>query len=70
MVVASAGLAGVTYGVWYVLDEALGASFGEQLLAVSAGLVAGALAYLISSRLLGIREIEPLLTLLRRLRRR
>ena len=66
---ASAVLAGVAYGVWRGLDEALGRSLGAQIVSVGGGLVLGGLAYLISCRLLGVRELEALLSLLARFRR-
>jgi putative peptidoglycan lipid II flippase len=68
--VASAVLAGVGYGVWRALDEALGRDFGGQAVSLGAALLAGGLAYLVSCRLLGVRELEALLTLRDRFRRR
>jgi putative peptidoglycan lipid II flippase len=67
--VASATLAAVAYPVWRVLDEALGRSLGDQLLSVVTALVAGGAAYLISCRLLGVRELQALLSLRTRFRR-
>ena len=61
--VASAVLAGVSYGVWRLLDEALGRSLGAQIASLGAALVAGFGAYAISCRLLGVRELEALLSL-------
>jgi putative peptidoglycan lipid II flippase len=61
--VASAVLGIVAFGVWWALDEALGRSFGGQLVSLSAALVAGGAAYLISCRLLGVRELNALLSL-------
>jgi putative peptidoglycan lipid II flippase len=63
---ASAVLAGVTYGIWWVLDHALGDSFGAALVAVLVALAAGLGAYAVSCRLLGVRELEALLSLRRR----
>ena len=63
VVVASAVLAGVSYGVWAGLDAVLGGSAGAQILSLGSALVAGAAAYLLSCRLLGVRELEALLTL-------
>jgi putative peptidoglycan lipid II flippase len=62
-------LAAVSYGVWLGLDEALGRSLGAQIVSVGGGLAAGGIAYLISCRLLGVRELEALLSLLTRFRR-
>jgi putative peptidoglycan lipid II flippase len=67
---ASAVLAGVAYAVWSGLDEVLGRSFPGQLASLAAALAAGAVAYLVSCRLLRVREIGALLTLLDRFRRR
>ena len=60
---ASVVLGAVSFGVWWALDEALGRSFGGQLVSVSAAVAAGGAAYLFSARLLGIRELEALLSL-------
>jgi putative peptidoglycan lipid II flippase len=67
--VASAILAAVAYPVWRVLDDAVGRSLGGQALAVGSALAAGGAAYLISCRLLRIRELEALLSLRTRVRR-
>ena len=69
VVVASAALAAVAYPVWRGLDAALGRSFGGQVVSVCAALAAGALAYLVSCRLLRVRELDALLSLRARLRR-
>jgi putative peptidoglycan lipid II flippase len=66
IVVASALLAGVSYGVWRGLDEALGRSLGAQLVSVGLALVAGTAAYLLACRALGVREVAALLSLRRR----
>jgi putative peptidoglycan lipid II flippase len=67
--IASAALAAVAYPVWYVLDDAVGRSLGGQVLALGTALAAGGAAYLISCRLLRIRELEALLSLRTRVRR-
>jgi putative peptidoglycan lipid II flippase len=64
--VASTALAGIAYVTWWGLDEALGRSGGGQILSLGTALVAGAAAYLVSSRLLGVRELDALLALRRR----
>ena len=69
IVVASAALAGVTYGVWYGLDAAAGRSLGGQMVSVLTALGFGTAAYLGSCRLLGVRELEALLSLRKRFRR-
>ncbi len=63
---AAAALAGVSYGAWYGLDEALGRSLGGQLVAVGAAIAAGLAVYLAACRLLGVRELDALLSLRRR----
>jgi putative peptidoglycan lipid II flippase len=63
---ASAVLAGVAYGVWWLLHHALGESFGAALVALLLALAAGLGAYGVSCRLLGVRELEALLSLRRR----
>jgi putative peptidoglycan lipid II flippase len=61
--IASAVLAGVSYGVWRLLDEALGRSLGAQIVSLGSALVAGFGVYAISCRLLGVRELDALLSL-------
>jgi putative peptidoglycan lipid II flippase len=63
---ASLVLAGVSYGAWRLLDEALGRSLGGQLVSVGAALLAGGAAYLAAARLLRVRELAALLSLRRR----
>jgi putative peptidoglycan lipid II flippase len=67
--IASAALAVVAYPVWHVLDDVLGRSLGGQLVSLGSALVAGFSVYLISCRLLGVRELDALLSLLSRFRR-
>jgi putative peptidoglycan lipid II flippase len=67
--VASATVAAVAYPVWHVLDAELGRSLGGQLSSLGSAFVSGFAAYLISCRLLGVRELEALLSLLSRFRR-
>jgi putative peptidoglycan lipid II flippase len=66
---ASAVLAAAAFGAWRGLDVTLGRSLWGQVVSVGGALVAGGLAYLISARLLGIRELEALLSLRTRSRR-
>jgi putative peptidoglycan lipid II flippase len=63
---ASALLAAAAYGVWWVLDEALGRTVGAQLVSVAGGLVAGGAVYLGACRLLHVTELQALLALRRR----
>ena len=67
--IASAALAAVAYPVWHVLDDSLGRSLGGQLASLGSALVLGFGVYLISCRLLGVRELDALLSLLSRFRR-
>jgi putative peptidoglycan lipid II flippase len=67
--IASAALGGVAYGVWYVLDEALGRSFPAQLLSLVVALAVGGAVYLAACRALRVREISTLLSLRDRFRR-
>ena len=61
--IASAVLAGVSYGVWRLLDDVLGRGLGGQFVSLSAAIVAGLAVYLVSCRLLGVRELDALLRL-------
>jgi putative peptidoglycan lipid II flippase len=45
ILVATAALAGVSYGVWYVLDDALGRSLVMQIVSLGAGILAGVAVY-------------------------
>jgi putative peptidoglycan lipid II flippase len=66
---ASAVLGAVAYGVWWGLDDALGRDLVGQLVSVGGGVSAGGAAYLFACRLLGVREIDTLLSLRARFRR-
>jgi putative peptidoglycan lipid II flippase len=63
IVVASAIVAGVTYGVWYGLDQVTGRSFVGQLVSVGTALAAGVAVYLVACRALRVRELGALLAL-------
>jgi putative peptidoglycan lipid II flippase len=67
--IASAALGAVAYGVWYVLDGALGRSFPAQLLSLTVALVAGGAVYFAACRALRVREMATLLSLRDRFRR-
>jgi putative peptidoglycan lipid II flippase len=60
---ASVPLAIVSYGSWWVLDDALGRSFGAQTVSLGTALIAGGIAYLAACRALGVREFRALLSL-------
>ncbi len=68
--VASAVAAGAALGIWYALDEVLGRSLGAQLVSVGTAVVAAAAVYLVAARILRIRELDALLSLVRRSRTR
>ena len=63
---AAAVLGVVSYFVWRGLDDAFGRDLWAQLVSVGSALVAATVAYLISARLLGVRELDALLALRRR----
>jgi putative peptidoglycan lipid II flippase len=66
ILIASALLAAVSYGVWSVLDSALGEHLVSQIISLGVGLTAGAAAYLLAARLLRMPELEQIMRLLRR----
>ena len=66
IVAASALTAGVGYVVWERIDDAVGRSLGGQVLSVGVAIVAASVVYLIAARLLAIRELNALLSLIRR----
>ncbi len=63
--VASALLAAVAWGGWYVLDSGLGRSLPAQIVSLGLGLVLGYAAFFGACRVLGVRELETLLRLRR-----
>ncbi|HEX6025437.1 MAG TPA: hypothetical protein VFZ00_25815, partial [Solirubrobacter sp.] len=68
MLLGSALLAGVSYAVWYGLDDLLGRSLIAQIISVGVALVAGGGAY--AAVVLGLRipEAHEIIALLRRRR--
>ena len=70
IVAASALAAALAYGVWRGLDEALGRTAGAQVVSVGLALAASIGGYLVFARLLGIREMDALLSLVGRSNRR
>jgi putative peptidoglycan lipid II flippase len=64
--VAAAVLAAVSFGIWDVLDEALGRGLLGQLVSLGTALAIGGLAYVGVARLLRIAELEQLMRLVRR----
>jgi putative peptidoglycan lipid II flippase len=63
--VASAALAGVAWGVWYVLDSGVGRSLPAQIFSLGFALALGYAAFFGACRLLGVRELETMLRLRR-----
>jgi putative peptidoglycan lipid II flippase len=64
--IAAAALAAVSYGIWHVLDSALGRDLGGQVISLGTGLALGGLTYVAAAKLLRIAELEQILRLLRR----
>jgi putative peptidoglycan lipid II flippase len=64
--IAAAALAAVSFGVWDVLDGALGRGLLAQIASLGAGLGLGGLVYLGAARLLRIAELDQILRLVRR----
>ncbi len=63
IIVASAVVAGVTYGVWYGVDQVVGRSLIGQIVSVGTALAAGTGVYLVACRALHVRELGALLAL-------
>ena len=66
MAVASAALAGASYGVWWMLDDALGRGLGGQIASLGAALAVGAAVYAAAITLLRIPEASQIWRLVRR----
>jgi putative peptidoglycan lipid II flippase len=66
---ASAGATGVAAGVWFGLDRVLGRALGGQIASVGLGVVVATAAFLLLARILRVRELDVLLSLVRRRRR-
>jgi putative peptidoglycan lipid II flippase len=64
--IAAAALAAVSFGVWDVLDNALGRGLFGQIASLGAGLGLGGLTYLAAAKLMRIAELEQIMRLLRR----
>jgi putative peptidoglycan lipid II flippase len=63
--IASAVLAGVSWGVWHGADALVGRSLPGQILSVGAALALGIAAFFGACRLLGVDELETMLRLRR-----
>src|SRR5204863_8142867 len=60
---ASAALAAASFGIWYALDDLLGRNFGAQIVSLGAAIAGGVATYVFFCRLLGVRELNALLSL-------
>jgi len=69
VVVVSAAVAAVSWGVWRPLDSLAGRSFPGQAVSLGLALTAAIGVYLVGCRLLKVRELDALLSLRSRLRR-
>jgi putative peptidoglycan lipid II flippase len=64
--IAAAALAVVSFGVWDLLDNALGRDLFGQIVSLGVGLGLGGLVYVGAAKLLRIAELEQIMRLLRR----
>jgi putative peptidoglycan lipid II flippase len=64
--IASAALAGVSWLVWDLLDEALGRGLVGQIVSLGTGLAVGGLVYVAVAKLLRVAELEQITRLVRR----
>jgi len=69
VLVASAVVGAVAWTIWRPLDSALGRSVPAQIVSLGLGLGAAIVVYLVSCRLLQVRELDVLVSLRSRLRR-
>ena len=68
ILVASILAGGAAYGAWYLSDDAMGRSILAQIVSVSAGIAASVAVYFAAARILRIRELDAILSLVRRSR--
>ncbi|MGN6256790.1 MAG: murein biosynthesis integral membrane protein MurJ [Solirubrobacterales bacterium] len=66
--IAAAALAGASWLVWDVLDQALGRGLAGQIVSLGVGLTVGGLVYVAVAWLLRVEELEQITRLLRRRR--
>jgi putative peptidoglycan lipid II flippase len=64
--VAAGALAAVSFGLWHVLDSALGRSLGGQILSLGSALAVGGIVYVAVAKALRVAELEQMTRLLRR----
>jgi putative peptidoglycan lipid II flippase len=67
VIVAAAFLAGVSYLVWYGLDQALGRDLVAQIISLGAALAAGFATYFAATLALRVPEADQIVRLLRRI---
>jgi putative peptidoglycan lipid II flippase len=65
-IVAASAFAALAFFVWWPLDHALGRSFGGQIGSLLPALIVATALYLGACRLIGVRELDALLSLRRR----
>jgi putative peptidoglycan lipid II flippase len=63
---AAAALAAVSFGIWDLLDSALGRGLAGQIVSLGTALALGGLVYVGVARLLRVAELEQVMRLLRR----
>jgi putative peptidoglycan lipid II flippase len=66
ILIASAALAGISYGIWDILDSELGRGLGAQIASLGIALAAGALTYLAVVLALRVPEAKQALRVIRR----
>jgi putative peptidoglycan lipid II flippase len=64
MLAAAALLAGVSYGVWFELDDLLGRAFLAQAVSVGTAIAAGGAVYIAAVWVMGVPEMRQIRTLL------
>ncbi len=64
--IGAAALAGVSYGVWTLLDDALGRSTGDQIVEMTVALSAGVVIYLAALAVLRVPELDQIRRLVTR----
>jgi putative peptidoglycan lipid II flippase len=64
--IAAAALAAVSFGIWDVLDNALGRGLLGQIVSLGSALALGGIVYVSAAKLLRIAELEQITRLLRR----
>jgi putative peptidoglycan lipid II flippase len=66
IVLASLAAALLAFASWYALDDALGRSLGAQALAVGVAIAAAGAIFVAAARILRVRELDAVLSLVRR----